>query len=103
MLFYKMSSALDAQAILTQGQLKKAGRMGASALARKAGLGKRGQGLAGKAGEMAAGYAAGKARGQIKKLIGFEKEELLSSKEQVKREVESQRNKLSRGQIIYII
>ena len=73
MLFYKMSSALDAQAILTQGQLKKAGRMGASALARKAGLGKRGQGLAGKAGEMAAGYAAGKARGQIKKLIGFEK------------------------------
>lgn len=68
-----MSSALDAQAILTQGQLKKAGRMGGAALARKVGLGKKGQGLAGKAGELAAGYAAGKARGAIRKLVGFER------------------------------
>lgn len=68
-----MSSALDAQAIITRAQAKKAGRMGALALAKKAGLGRRGQGLAGKAGEIVAGYAAGKARGQVKKLVGFEK------------------------------
>lgn len=68
-----MSSVLDTQAILNMGQAKRAGRMGASALAKKAGLGKKGQGIAGKAGELAAGYVAGKARGKIRKLIGFEK------------------------------
>lgn len=68
-----MSSALDAQAILNMGQAKRAGRKGGAALARKAGLGKGAQNLAGKAGEYAAGYAAKQARGKIRKLIGFEK------------------------------
>ena len=68
-----MSSVLDAQAIISRGQAKKAGRKGFMALAKKAGLGKRVQNLAGKAGEYAGGYAAGKAREQVKKLIGYEK------------------------------
>lgn len=69
-----MSSALDSQAVISRGQAKKAGKMGALALAKKLGIkNKKLQGLAGKAGEYAGGYAAEKARGQVRKLVGYEK------------------------------
>lgn len=69
-----MSSVLDNQAVVNRRQAKNAGRMGAVALAKKLGIkNKKLQSLAGKAGEMAGGYAAEKGRKQVQKLVGYER------------------------------
>jgi hypothetical protein len=69
-----MSSALDSQAIVNRRQAKKAGKMGAMALAKKLGIkNKKLQNLAGKAGEYAGGIAAEKAKSQVQKLVGYER------------------------------